>query len=51
MKKGDKVTLKMNGYFGDTFTVYKNTGITIRAIQDSTGDMYEAVIGAWELLK
>lgn len=51
MKKGDKVTLKMNGYFGDEFTVYENTGIVIRAIQDSTGDMYEAVINAWELLK
>lgn len=50
MKKGDKVKLLAHGDFG-LFTVYKNTGITIRAIQDSTGDMYEAVINAWELVK
>lgn len=50
MKKGDKVKLLAYGDFG-LFTVYKNTGITLKAIQDSTGDMYEAVINAWELVK
>lgn len=35
MKKGDKVKLLAHGDFG-LFTVYKNTRITIKAIQDST---------------
>lgn len=51
MKKGDKVTLKMDGYFGDIFTVWKNDGVTIKAIQDSTGDMYESEVWSWEHLE
>lgn len=49
MKKGDKVTLKRNTNLG-VFTVWQDNGTTIKAIQDSTGDMYEAAVWAWEAL-
>lgn len=50
MKKGEKVTLKINKDLG-VFTVWQVNGTTIKAIQESTGDMYEAAVWAWEELE